>query len=164
MTLSEQLEIVNQFRDTAPVDVSALAERIGVPVFVKPLPKNISGMITRTPSGYEITVNATDVPTRRRFTIAHELGHYLLHRELIGNGIDDDRGYRSAVSGSYNNTKIGTREETEANKFASNLLMPDHLIERLRTEGVTTPEALASALDVSVKAMRVRLGLPTFTA
>lgn len=107
-----------------------------------------------------ITVNAIDPPTRQRFTTAHELGHYMLHRDRIGDGIADDRAYRSTSSGRYHNTRIGPREETQANTFAANLLMPYELIEKLKADGITTPHALADRLQVSEQAMCIRLNVP----
>lgn len=52
-------------------------------------------MLERVGDTFLITVAANDPLTRQRFTLAHELGHYMLHRTLIGDGLDDDRAYRS---------------------------------------------------------------------
>ena len=53
---------------------------------------------------------------RRRFTVAHEFGHYLLHRQKYPNGI------YSSEAGVDGRTKLEV--EREANDFASTLLMP----------------------------------------
>ena len=45
--------------------------------------------------GYRIVVNSGHNRVRRRFTAAHELGHYVYHRDLIGDGIYDDAAYRT---------------------------------------------------------------------
>jgi Zn-dependent peptidase ImmA (M78 family) len=111
----------------------------------------------RGDGGYLITVNAIDSLTRQRFTTAHELGHYMLHRDRIGDGIADDRAYRSTSSSKYRNTRIGPRQETQANTFAANVLMPFDLIERLKREGYSTPGELAKRLAVSEQAMSIRL-------
>lgn len=158
--LSEQFETVNWFRRNAPVDVVGLATALGVRIRGSFLPSDISGMIERDGNGYAITVNANDPKNRQRFTIAHELGHFMLHRELIGDGIADDRAYRSTDSGRYRNTAIGPREETEANGFAANVLMPYELIETLKRTGITSVDDLASRLGVSRHAMSIRLGVP----
>lgn len=55
-------------------------------------------------------------PGRRRFTVAHEFGHYLLHRKKYPDGIHSSE---ADVDG---RTKI--QVENEANEFASWLLMP----------------------------------------
>ena len=49
-------------------------------------------------SGYAIFVNKGDrYKTRQRFTIAHKIAHFILHREAIGDGIVDDALYRSGL-------------------------------------------------------------------
>ena len=158
--LTEQLELINSFRKTAPVNVEGLAKALGISVRRPFLPEDVSGMIEKAggDAGYMISVNAGDPLSRQRFTIAHELGHFMLHRHLLGDGIDEDRAYRSLPNGKYRNTRIGAAEETEANKFAANLLMPYELIERLKqTENLTSPPELAKRLVVSEQAMSIRL-------
>jgi Zn-dependent peptidase ImmA (M78 family) len=161
MTPSEQLEIINHYRKNAPVDVHGIASSLGIRIHEAFLPDNVSGIIERAKDGnFLVTVNTFDSYTRKRFTIAHELGHFMLHRGMIGDGIEDDRAYRSTTSGKYRNNLIGPREETQANSFAANVLMPYELIQRLQAEGYATPEQLADKLQVSVHAMSIRLGLP----
>jgi hypothetical protein len=66
-------------------------------------------------SGYSIRVNIKDVWVRQRFTVAHELGHFLRHRNRVQNRLIDDRMYRSGH---------GKTVEYEANSLAAELLMP----------------------------------------
>ena len=161
MTLAEQLDLILSFRKSAPVNVEGLAAALSIRLRHVSLPAEVSGMIERSGDGYTISVNAADPVTRQRFTIAHELGHYVYHRHLLGEGVDEDRAYRSIATGKYRNTRIGKREETEANKFAVNLLMPMDLIDKLRRdEALTTPEQLARRLGVSLHTMSIRLGVP----
>lgn len=163
MRLSEQYQIINSFRRQVPVDVDRLAEALGVTVRYAYLNPEISGMLEREKKtrDYIITVNASHPPTRQRFTLAHELGHYMLHRHLVGDGVDDDRAYRSTEVGRYHNTAIGPRQETEANRFAANVLMPHDGIDRVRsTTRLNSPRALAEAFGVSEHAMSIRLGVP----
>lgn len=72
-----------------------LPEKLGVQYRKANLAKGISGMLERVGDTFLITVAANDPLTRQRFTLAYELGHYMLHRKLIGDGLDDDRAYRS---------------------------------------------------------------------
>ena len=154
-------EAVARAQRTAPVDVEGLAAELGVRVRRAWLGKDISGELRPLERGrFEIVVNAADPETRQRFTIAHELGHFIYHRHLIGSGVGDDRAYRSAGAGIYKNTMIGPAEEREANQFASGLLMPESLLASLRAHDHHDPVELADILQVSVPAMRVRLGLP----
>lgn len=157
MLVSDILRLVNHFRASIPVDVEGLVWALGI-VLRKPyLANNVSGMIRKTGDTFEISVNARHAPTRQRFTIAHEIGHFVLHRSLMGDGNVDDCAYRS--DGSVTNNRIGARQETEANQFAANLLMPSSAIKQLRREGVTEPAAMALRLGVSEGAMKIRLGI-----
>lgn len=159
---SQKLELVNHFRQYVPVDVEGLAFALGVPVEYVDLPEDISGMIEPHPlSGYQIFVNSKHPPTRQRFTIAHELGHFLNHANLIGSGVGDDRAYRSTDTGRYRNTAIGPKHETEANRFAATVLMPIEAIAAVQDrEGINDPSVLAKRFEVSEHAMHIRMRIP----
>lgn len=113
--------------------------------------------------GYRIVVNATHSLVRRRFSAAHELGHYAYHRDLIGDGIGDGAAYRSTNAARYSNTLITPAHESQANRFAATTLMPKDLIDRLvEQHGLQLPYdvgQVASMLQVSEQALRIRLGL-----
>ena len=101
-------------------------------------------------SGYAIYVNANHSETRRRFTIAHEIAHYVLHKNLIRDGIVDDPLYRSGLSSLI---------ETEASRFATEILMPTHLI-RAAIRKESSISKLAKQFAVSSKATAIRLQVP----
>lgn len=150
--------LVRQFTATFPVKVGGLAHALGLKVMTAPLPPTISGLIqpsAAAPAGFEIKVNKYETPERQRFTIAHEIAHYLLHRDSIGHGVVDSIMYRSNLT---------SRKETEANKLAATLVMPAPLVtkELSRAGGAAQPgvtEELAALFRVSAPAMKVRLGL-----
>jgi hypothetical protein len=66
--------------------------------------------------GWAIFYNSDVSAGRRRFTIAHELGHYLMHRDLFPKGIECNE---EVVT-----FRNGTELEEEADTFAAYLLMP----------------------------------------
>lgn len=151
-------EVIRRAQRRRPVDVEEVARGLGVRVHYAWLDRDVSGELLRLPSGeYQINVQANDPPTRQRFTIAHELGHYVYHRHLIGAGIDDDRAYRSTNVGRYHNRDIGPKQETEANQFAASLLMPDHLVDEAIGQGLARRQ-MAAEMGVSEHAMAIRLG------
>ena len=161
MNLAEKLSIVNQFRNQGPpVDVEGLALALGLKMHKAYLINNISGTIEPTEDSYKITVNMNHSHTRKRFTIAHEIGHFLLHKHLIGDGLDDDRAYRSTDIGKYHNTAIGPNEESQANRMAAAILMPPESIEEAKSKGCTNPAELAVKFGVSEQAMCIQLGVP----
>ena len=106
----DDLEKFWDLMDQIPVPVGEIAERLGIEVFSTTLDPNISGLIKRTaPSKYEIQVNDTDAPVRQRFTVCHEISHFLLHRTFIDAvGITDNILYRSQLSNA---------QESEANRL-----------------------------------------------
>jgi Zn-dependent peptidase ImmA (M78 family) len=159
MRLSDQWEILNEARKSIPVPVHSLPASLGIKLKTAFLASGISGMLEKKDDSFLITINVADPDTRQRFTLAHELGHYMLHRHLIGDGLDDDRAYRSTEAGKYHNTLIGPEEETEANRFAANLLMPREAINRERLKLSDDIRAMASLFGVSEHAMSIRMGI-----
>lgn len=152
------IDAIRRAQRGAPVDVEGLASDLGLRVNFSFLDPTVSGELRRVSEDrYEINVNARDPETRQRFTIAHELGHFINHRDLIGDGIDDDRAYRSTSAGRYHNTRIGPKQETEANRFAASLLMPNNIISDLKSEGLSRRE-VAKRLGVSEHALAIRTG------
>ena len=160
MNIADQWDVLTSARRTAPVPVEKLPAQLGIGLKKAWLDEGISGMLERKSDGrFHITINALDPPTRQRFTLAHELGHYMLHQRLVGDGVDDDKAYRSTHRGKYHNTLIGPQEETEANKFAANLLMPKDLIVAEWSKDGATLQSMAVLFQVSEQAMSIRLGL-----
>jgi hypothetical protein len=148
------------YQQTAPVDVVKIAEdHFKISVWEDSLAAGISGKLfvdtdNGGKSGFSIVVNIRDAYTRKRFTIAHELGHFILHRQqlaILGGSLTDDAFYRSGLS----NT-----QESEANRFAADILMPYTLIQKLVANGVTGVAELATTFKVSEAAMSIRLGIP----
>lgn len=98
---------------------------------------------------------------RRRFTIAHEIGHFLLHVPTLHKVHYDQLGDIQELEEDQPASKLPARRrrEREANVFARELLMPETLVnEQAHATGFNLP-ALADRFDVSVPAMRLRLRL-----
>jgi Zn-dependent peptidase ImmA (M78 family) len=150
VTKALPIEIVGKFMREAPVDVAGMAHEIGLEIVSKPLVDNISGKIECDIAGpCKITINSTHPRTRQRFTIAHEIAHFILHRDLIGDGVTDDGKYRSAG--------LSDRIERQANSYAADILMPWQLVVEKHKEGLSTPQEFAKAFDVSPAVAEIRL-------
>lgn len=101
---------------SSPGCLVALAEeRLGLPVCVVVLPGQIDGWSFRRPAGGVVLwVNGANPPVRRRFTLAHELGHI-----RCGHDGDSPQLTIQTVEG-----KATTPVEIQANAFAGELLAP----------------------------------------
>jgi Zn-dependent peptidase ImmA (M78 family) len=156
--------IIERYWNRAPVEIESIIRDAGLVYEEESLWPTESGLIERWGDSYRIVVNSDHSNVRRRFTAAHELGHYVYHRDLIGDGISD-AAYRTGESGRYHNSMINQRHETQANKFAATVLMPINLIRRLEHEkNLPLPARIADMarlLEVSEQALRIRLGLVT---
>ncbi|HML91885.1 ImmA/IrrE family metallo-endopeptidase [Methyloceanibacter sp.] len=156
--VEEKLRKIREHQDKNgyPVHVIPLAEALGLNVYFVDWDDSMSGKIERDgeragPSGYAIYVNKNHHPNRRRFTIAHEIAHFVLHQEEIGDGVFDDAMYRSGLP---------QRAEFEANRLAADILMPWHLLNQAMATPDYTVASLADHFQVSKSAMSIRLGVP----
>ena len=141
-----------------PVNVEGIIRSLGIELDKKAiLDEEISGQIeVLEGKRYKISANKTDHYYRQRFTLAHELGHFLFHSHLMSEGIDDNRAYRSVPEGRFYNRSIGSAEETEANRFAAALLMPRNSVLEGWKE-LQDIEQLSKRFQVSKMAMEIRL-------
>ena len=114
--------------DQIPVPVEKIAKSLGARVRFSPLDDELSGFVFVKNGVPMIGVNSLHHPNRQRYTIAHELGHLELHRQLITSEVHVDKKFvlmRDPTSAS------GTELiEIQANQFAAELLMPRTLIEQ----------------------------------
>lgn len=154
--LPEHIALLEEYTGEVPVRVGALAKALGLKVVIAALPLNISGLIKPDPDGggYLIKVNRFEPKERQRFTIAHEISHFLLHRDRIHSGVVDSVLYRS---------KLPSRVEAEANRLAADIVMPNDRIRELTGLEPTMlagkmVDELAEQFQVSKQAMGIRLG------
>ena len=152
--MSDPMTVIARHWDSTPVPIDEIIREIGLPVSYKPMDDNISGYIERQNGSYQIVVNSNHAPTRQRFTAAHELGHYIYHRDLLGEGVGDNRAYRTDGT-NRPNANIRPIHERQANSFAANVLMPRHRLSNIAGESTA---ALAERFCVSQAAMKIRLG------
>lgn len=131
-----------------PVDVNRIAEELGFTVVPYPFPEKRKGMIHIGGGDKVIGVNENHPKNMRRFTIAHEIGHYLCgHQHYENTFIDDEKRYFDPHF----------HQEREADIFAAELLMPkEWLEENIKQRGIDALE-LAKIYEVSEQAMWIRL-------
>jgi Zn-dependent peptidase ImmA (M78 family) len=160
-SLAEKLLVNNGVR-SAPVPLEKIAASLRVKVQKTAAEDDLSGFLYRDRKKKTaiIGVNASQHENRQNFTVAHELGHFLLH------DFDDvhvDRQFKVWLRS--DTSSQGTNfEEREANLFAAELLMPARFLERDVEEvgafDVVTEDAIKTLADkysVSPQAMTFRL-------
>ena len=140
-----------------PVDPVILANRLGIAVHnAKFSDETIVGMIAKRGSDLTLLVNQSDPPYRKRFTIAHELGHHFLHLLEDGEFVDSEADlFRQPHEGQQEVTPE-RRREIQANMFAAALLMPEEeVVDHWKTS--RSVEQMARVFNVSESAMGIRI-------
>jgi len=132
-----------------PVDPIQISRRMGVEVKEGSLPDSVSGALRKLPGAApEILLERSDHKNRKRFTCAHELGHYV---RRAGEDEFEYVDYRSPLA-----SEGFAPEEVFANQFAANLLMPEDEV-RKAAKGSSPLWRLAQSFGVSPEAMKFRL-------
>ncbi len=155
--LLERLDIRNIL-----IPVDKIARAVGAQVIFSPLDDELSGMVFVKEDQTIIGVNSLHHPNRQRFTISHEIGHLELHRQFISTHIHVDKRFTVLMRDIHSTTGTA-RVEIEANRFASELLMPEWAVQRVleQTEiDIDDDEAitvLARKFRVSRQAFQYRL-------
>lgn len=146
--------VLNKFWDNViPVDPIAIAKCFGINVTYDNLPGDASGALVKTKDmDYPmILVDQFEPDVRKRFTIAHEIGHYIYNTFILKLKNYEKIDYRD------NRSRDGTdKEEVFANKFAASLLMPESYFNKLDLSSLEIIE-YSSDLKVSIEALNYRL-------
>lgn len=131
-----------------PVDPVRIARLLGISVVDAHLGSDIAGAIVKE-GGRDpvILLNESDHPNRKRFTAAHEIGHFVRHKEDAFEYVDR----RDTLS-----TTGTDADEIFANAFAANLLMPEQDVRRLFREDLSDLE-MAARFGVSREAVGFRV-------
>lgn len=137
------------FYNGEELDMTSLLNTIpDITVEYLPLPSSISGSLSRRGKTWIIRINSLHHPHRQKFTLAHELGHYVLHKNECDSFTD------TVFFRGMSNDNI----ERAANQFASELLMPKGRVDKLINEcGVRNIGDLATHFGVSAVAMLNRI-------
>ncbi len=122
-------------------DVESIIDNYGIRVYYYAFSSEISGIFTWIGNQPVIGINKLHPKVRQRFTMAHELYHFLKHPE-------DKQVLRMS------STTNDNLEERHASEFAASLLMPKQVI---AANNEKSARALAKFFRVSEEAMEIRL-------
>lgn len=139
----------NDCYDNLALDVEKLVQFIpGVKLEYVNMDSTLSGSLSKQDNIWLIRINKVHSKTRQRFSIAHELGHFVYHK-------DDEKEF---VDTTFFRGLTSDNLEYTANKFASELLMPEEQVRLLiDKENVRSVADLASRFGVSSAAMLYRV-------
>ncbi len=144
-----------------PIPIDRIADLLNVQVLSYDLGEGVSGVLVVNNNVGTIGLNPNHSNVRKRFTIAHELGHFLLHNKTK-DSLFVDKEYKVHFR-NHASSSGEIKNEQEANAFAAALLMPkDMLVEIIDNyiidiEDESTINNLADIFGVSPMAMTYRL-------
>ncbi len=150
---------LKELMNSLPINIEGMIRLHGIELDKNAkLASELSGEIRKMgDEDYKISIQESDHYYRKRFTMAHELGHFLLHKDKIGDGVNDTPAYRTSDKDDLFNTNITAEHEAEANAFAAALLMPKEAIEHYFLEEKKTPKEMTIIFQVSEKALEIRI-------
>ena len=147
--------------EEVPIPIVAIMKSLNFQVVAGELKDEISGIIgidddlaKNFKSSKVIAINNKDNVGHQRFTIAHELAHYLF---------DFDVSNQIVYYNTYNTFEDENEEERRANYFAANLLMPEKKFKKefdnvvIKNNLYVTVEKLSQIFQVSGEAVRRRI-------
>ncbi len=153
-------------RAKSRIDIEKLIRVHNIHLKEHTLSGDVSGVSMTEDDGTQmIIVNKRQSPERKRFTMAHELGHSLLKH---GTFLNLNRNRKSVVLFRNGSTSKGSDwREVEANYFAASLLMPEEIlyseIKKLKNDSKSSSiteddvKSLSDTFEVSSIAMSIRL-------
>jgi Zn-dependent peptidase ImmA (M78 family) len=169
--LDKVKEKVNPYYPEKALDLASLCTDLNIDYYeAEFFDSRISGCLKLSENKYSIYVNSTHAPNRKRFTTAHELGHYFsskfdsLTKEYLvqnDNVVEDyDKiekvVWRSDDSQIDANKQLHKNMEVQANWLAAEILMPEEYVKKLVENGLGVDD-IAHRLGVSLLSMNYRL-------
>ncbi|PLX97304.1 MAG: toxin [Desulfuromonas sp.] len=166
MSVDQRVEnLADEYRerlwgDSIPVDPVTIAKKLGIAVVQTKLPQQVSGAIIKERGKDAIIVlERSDSDQRKRFTCAHELGHFVDLLEENNGKIDEFE----QIDLRDPESSVGINpSEIFANQFAAALIMPKDAVVKLHNKNLSKGP-MAAKLGVSPAAISFRLknlGLP----
>ena len=141
------------------LQLDEICKRLSIKHFIAGFEENISGMIKKNPDSgeFEIFVNRKHPLNRMRFTLAHEIGHYISCKfNSFSKEELEKEGSLADYATSYRKDGCYSDAETEANLIAATILMPEDKVKEMVDQELTI-EQMADKFFVSPSAMTIRL-------
>lgn len=133
-------DLLDELGITEPeeIDLEAIAQHVGATVVRERL-RGAEARIVGVDDRAIITINQESLPTRQRFSIGHELGHWMYDRGRIDISCGTDKQERFHT---------GTDKESLANEFATELLLPSSMFTPRLAKRPPTLEVIKELRDL----------------
>ena len=141
-------QAIKKYNIRYPINLYYVAHKLDVEIYqTKKLPRQILGSVKLSGDKiWIITINSNQINSRQRFSIAHEMGHILLHHDQAGYQFIDIIKKQDQLC------------ERQANVFASELLMPAEEFKNIYfNHNITNPADIANYFQVSMQAAEIRI-------
>jgi len=138
---------VHGMKNDAPLDVDRLAECCGVQLYEDRF-DGFLGLWFKVGVVHAIVLDQRQIPTRRRFTLAHELGHACMPGQANAASL-------RCLAADLSGADTDKTTEREANEFAAELLAPRHLVGPMLTTGsvsLAKGQQVADRFEISLTA------------
>lgn len=123
-------EIAEKYKGITPVPIVSIAKDLGLSIYeTKDFDDSQSGSLKKEGENFVIYLNVNHPYTRQRFTIAHEIAHFLLHKSYFDTIAEHvsliKQPYPALNRGGAVSTPEEQKMELDANQLAAELLMPE---------------------------------------
>lgn len=163
--------ILQKYSEVFPIPVGTIANELGISVYTtSELPSNTSGSIVKEDNGqFTIYVKEGQSQVRQRFTIAHEIGHFVQHGGELETGIEMISPITKKPVMALHRPDLHAdvpddikQRERQADQFAADLLMPKDTFERVWDSSTSLKEVAdyfgVSQMAANVRALLLNLG------
>ncbi len=162
--ISQTANNLLQGNKSLPIPIETIVSNQGIKLLSYDLGEGMSGVLIIEQGEATIGYNKNEHRVRNRFTIAHELGHFMLHKEK---DLFVDKDFKIMFRTIPSND-VNEIHEKEANEFAASILMPEDLLRReidlldLDYTDENAVKILAKKFDVSPISMSIRISKISF--
>ena len=132
---------VGIFHAEGSIDMVKLAQAVDIDIYAKEDDDAFNSEISfdKTSNKYFIIINANHPLVRQRFSIAHELAHYVLHYQDVQK--------EGQVSREDQHQDVNKNKEDQADNLAAAMLMPEELINGYRKDhSIERPEKMTEVV------------------
>lgn len=142
-----------------PIQIKDIIKSQGIKILPYDMEDGVSGILMIEKDNATIGYAKNESIQRQRFTMAHELGHFMLHRH---SDLFIDKGFKTMYRPS-SSTPSKEWQEWEANEFAACILMPEQLVKEefekieMDYDNDEWIKELAAKFKVSPNAMSIRI-------